>query len=323
MCYDYKGDNMNRTSLCIKMLQILNAHDFVTTKELAERLETNPRNILEYKKELEVAGYSIETIRGKYGGYRLADKANLVSIPLNDKEKKAMNEAYSYLHQHQDFLMFNEYREAFEKIQFTNSFLENKSETHYQKNDSKISPIVLKMIHLCEQAKKESVAVLFDYRSIHSSRFLQVELWPYEILNIKGEYYCLGYNKEKHSFRTYKFSEIRMKNIKVSNKKFMRDHDFDVSDFLGKKGLMKDEIIDVEFIISGKNAILYSERTIGISDEKKLDDTMCLHVKTQFEGKMNAMQFLCSLGSSCEVLAPRHLREEIKKEIDEMAQKYL
>ena len=45
---------MNRSSLCIKMLQILNAHDFVTTKELAERLETNPRNIIEFKKELEV-----------------------------------------------------------------------------------------------------------------------------------------------------------------------------------------------------------------------------------------------------------------------------
>ena len=79
---------MNRSSLCIQMLQILNAHDFVTTKELAERLETNPRNIIEFKKELEVAGYVIESVKGRYGGYKLVDKASLPKINLSEIEKQ-------------------------------------------------------------------------------------------------------------------------------------------------------------------------------------------------------------------------------------------
>ena len=42
-------------------------------------LETNKRNIIEYKKELECAGYYINTIRGRYGGYSL-DKTKLMPI---------------------------------------------------------------------------------------------------------------------------------------------------------------------------------------------------------------------------------------------------
>ena len=59
---------MFRTALCIKMLMIF---DVVSIKELSEELETNPRNIPEYRKELEAAGYPIETVSGRYGGDRL------------------------------------------------------------------------------------------------------------------------------------------------------------------------------------------------------------------------------------------------------------
>lgn len=41
---------MNRTARCIRMLMILKSRQTVCTSELAELLETNPRNIREYKK---------------------------------------------------------------------------------------------------------------------------------------------------------------------------------------------------------------------------------------------------------------------------------
>ena len=58
---------MNRAGLCIQMLNLLKARGKMNTNELAQALETNPRNIREFKKELVVAGYNIEYIRGKYG----------------------------------------------------------------------------------------------------------------------------------------------------------------------------------------------------------------------------------------------------------------
>ena len=143
---------MNRSSLCIKMLQILNAHDFVTTKELAERLETNPRNIIEFKKELEVAGYEIESVKGRYGGYRLLDKASLPKIRLSEEEKQAMNSAYSYLKNHGDFLMMNDYTRAYEKIKSSLTFNSDQSDIYFHALDSKVDNECLEMIKLCEKA---------------------------------------------------------------------------------------------------------------------------------------------------------------------------
>ncbi len=43
---------MNRTNLCIRMLQLLKARGKMNTTQLASELEVNPRNIREFKKEL-------------------------------------------------------------------------------------------------------------------------------------------------------------------------------------------------------------------------------------------------------------------------------
>lgn len=313
---------MNRSALCIKMLQILNAHDFVTTKELASRLETNPRNIIEFKKELETSGYMIESVKGRYGGYRLMEKAALPLIQLNDQEKQAMNEAYSYLTSHKDFLLIRDYTLAYEKIKSFMSFSDHKSDVLFYEDIKMLDEGVYDMIRIMEQAKKESCSVSFEYKSLHASKFLPVELCPYEIMNIQGEYYCLGYSQNRHDFRTYKFSTVRMRNVLILDKHFTRDLDFNVNAYLGKSGLMKDEVIETEFVITGKNAVLYAERRIGVNPKMYFDDQQNLHVKTLFEGKMNAMQFLCSLGASCQLISPIELKKELQQEIRKMMENY-
>lgn len=53
---------MGKAAMCIKMLQMLNSGRIYKVSELADLLETNPRNVIEYKKELEEAGYYIITL---------------------------------------------------------------------------------------------------------------------------------------------------------------------------------------------------------------------------------------------------------------------
>ena len=78
---------MSKTALSIKMLEILYSRDIVSIAELASQLETNPRNIPEYKKALEEAGYYIETIPGRNGGYRLHKTTLFPSVGLTETEK--------------------------------------------------------------------------------------------------------------------------------------------------------------------------------------------------------------------------------------------
>ena len=53
---------MGKTSNCLKMLQLLSSGRVYKGQELADILETNVRNIAEYRTELEQAGYFIEGI---------------------------------------------------------------------------------------------------------------------------------------------------------------------------------------------------------------------------------------------------------------------
>ena len=95
---------MNRTALCIRMLELLSTKRIYKISELAELLDTNPRNIIEYKKELEIAGYYVESISGKYGGYYL-DQRNLISpINFTDKERKIFNQGIDYLLSRTEFM---------------------------------------------------------------------------------------------------------------------------------------------------------------------------------------------------------------------------
>ena len=77
---------MNRTNLCIRMLQLLKARGKMNTTQLASELEVNPRNIREFKKELVLAGYNVEEVKGRYGGYILNDQYDLpVTILVTNK----------------------------------------------------------------------------------------------------------------------------------------------------------------------------------------------------------------------------------------------
>ena len=56
---------MNRTSLCIRMLLILKANATkqspINSKELAQALEVNPRNIREYKRAVSYTHLTLPT----------------------------------------------------------------------------------------------------------------------------------------------------------------------------------------------------------------------------------------------------------------------
>lgn len=83
---------MGKTANCIKMLTILSDGQIHKTSELARALETEPRNIIEYKWELEMAGYFIESTTGRYGGYRLDVDKCFPSLKLTKKEIKALKD---------------------------------------------------------------------------------------------------------------------------------------------------------------------------------------------------------------------------------------
>lgn len=107
---------MGKAAMCIKMLEILNTGRVYKVSELADFLETNPRNIVEYKKELEECGYYIDSIPGRYGGYQLNQVNLLPALKLSKLEKEALNNSMNCLLSKNDFLDKEKYLDCISKV---------------------------------------------------------------------------------------------------------------------------------------------------------------------------------------------------------------
>ena len=93
--------------------------------------------------------------------------------------------------------------------------------------------------------------------------------------------------------------------VQVSDVKFQRDADFQVSEHIGKKGLIRNEVYELDVLIHGESALLVSEKMIGIDPKGEWIDEHVLHFTTIMEGKIPAMQFLLSLGNQVEEMCIR------------------
>ncbi|MGH2581025.1 MAG: helix-turn-helix transcriptional regulator, partial [Actinomycetota bacterium] len=72
------------------MLELLETRGRVSGRELAERLEVDPRTVRRYAVKLEELGIPLEAERGPYGGYRLRPGFKLPPLMLTDAEATAV-----------------------------------------------------------------------------------------------------------------------------------------------------------------------------------------------------------------------------------------
>lgn len=74
----------------LAMLELLEARGRVSGRELAERLEVDPRTVRRYASKLSELGIPVEAQRGPYGGYRLRPGYKLPPLMLTDAEATAV-----------------------------------------------------------------------------------------------------------------------------------------------------------------------------------------------------------------------------------------
>ncbi len=320
-----KENRMNRSGLCIKMLQILYGNSKPISRiELAKLLDTNVRNIAEFKKELEIAGYHILSTSGKYGGYVLDEKSIFPALNLEIKEVEAVNEALNYLEVKQDFLSYADFKQAIDKMKSTtknrnvsnDTMYLNAVNTHYSE-ETKL------MIHTIQYAKEKSQTISFMYTSLSSEQTRIRKVQPYAIIMNESGAYLLGYdiseNKEK-MYKIFKIIESRMSEIHLLEHKYNKDKAFKIEDYIGQSGLFKD-LHEVKMEVYGKQAIWLNEKQLNNVIEKTYTKQK-LYLHFMMEGKYRLLSFILSLGSECKVLYPQSLQVEIKSELLKALQRY-
>lgn len=309
---------MNRSALCIKMLHILYGRSKpISSLELAKMLETNPRNVQEFKRELEIAGYVIDSTSGKYGGYLLNEDSIFPSLALDSDEKEAINEALTYLKAQKNFIYYPKFELAMNKLKAKGNHSSRSKETIYLNESRKtLSENESEMLDKIVTCKEQHKTLSFMYRSSYHNTISKRNVLPYEIIVTDEGFYLLADDKTKNKtsgFKYFKIVDERMSDVKLLDQSFTRDIDFKISDHIGSTTLMK-EMYEVELEIYGINARLVNEREIENLISKSFKDDV-LSIKFMMEGNLRLKNFILSLGSECKVISPENIKEEIKMEL--------
>lgn len=305
---------MNRTSLCIRMLLILKANatkqNPINSKELAQALEVNPRNIREYKRELITAGYNIQEIKGRYGGYYLDETSIFPALRLDKQEEQALLEAKHFI-QTQQFEKKSCFNSAVNKVLNSSRDMNLIFPIYMDDPNIQMSKKELSMLHTVQDALEMNHSIELTYQAKRQQASETYLVDPYELIHYHDAYYVLGYNHTRQDYRMYRFSSERMKKVVCSEKRFTRDVDFHVEAHIGKNSLIKGEFYRVTVWVSPAILRLFKEAYWGLDFREEEENIYSFLVEDLYL----LYRQLFSFGKDIRILSPEQIVNEYQERL--------
>lgn len=305
---------MNRTSLCIRMLLILKANatkqNPINSKELAQALEVNPRNIREYKRELITAGYNIQEIKGRYGGYYLDETSIFPALRLDKQEEQALLEAKHFI-QTQQFEKKSSFNSAVDKVLNSSRDMNLIFPIYMDDPNIQMSKKELSMLHTVQDALEMNHSIELTYQAKRQQANETYLVDPYELIHYHDAYYVLGYNHTRQDYRMYRFSSERMKKVVCSEKRFTRDVDFHVEAHIGKNSLIKGEFYRVTVWVSPAILRLFKEAYWGLDFREEEKNIYSFLVEDLYL----LYRQLFSFGKDIRILSPEQIVNEYQERL--------
>ena len=315
---------MGKAAMCIKMLQILNSGRIYRVSELADLLETNPRNIIEYKKELEESGYYIISIPGKYGGYQLKRTITIPVLKFTEEEKKAIFEGSGYLEARNDFLLKKDFQIAMSKVY---SLMKN--------NEPQVEPLVLNRFllsmqneEIVDRYKALEICILrqfkikLEYLSLKNEVTIRI-FHPYKVFMYNNAWYAIGFDEKSREIRYFKLNRIKSFEV-LTGQKYRKILAYSESDYLNEYGMKKNgEWYQIKLQLFEQYAMLIKERIYGKNQTIEIQRDGSSILTCEMQNKENIKVFVLGFGESCKVLEPEWLRIEIVDSIKKTFDRYI
>lgn len=307
---------MNRVFLCIELLQYLSAKKIIKTNELADLLETNPRNIREYIKVLQESGYDITSTKGANGGYTLNEKCILPTLNLTADEVEVLKSSCNYLAKKSDFLDFNSYLKAISKVVSSKIELNTEELTIIDRFPLAMSREELySRFVVFTKAMNESKKCLIVYLSAHNKEKKHI-IHPYKVFVYNGSWFVLCWNETVNEFGYFKLNRIM--SIEITEDLFVRYKYYNEADFLDEFGMKQNgDYYDVKLELRDLYTVV-SERIYGKNQKiTKIDDRTTI-LECSMQNKNMIKTFVLGFGAKVKVLEPEWLRESIAKEAEDI-----
>lgn len=305
---------MSNLENTFKLLFRLRSGVVVKKHELAEELHLSDKQVLRCKKALEEF-FTIESIPGPSGGYRLMDSYFPFKELLNDDEILLLK----YYAETLEYIDDEKLKKALGKINY--SILRDNKETiteiiPYSKINN--SSIVKDFQNKLYEAVLQKSEVIISYKS-NQGIVTRRRIQPLKIFVYKGESYVAAMCLVKNDIRFFKL--VRIKELIVTSKKF------EVKININK--LIKDSMENCLGIFSGQEykvklkiyppmSNTISER-IWVNNQRitELEDGSIL-LEAEMKGGPEIISWILSMRSFVEVLEPETLKTELRDEANKI-----
>lgn len=297
--------------MCIKMLQLLNSGRIYKVSELANLLDTNPRNIIEYKKELDECGYYIDTIPGRYGGYQINSSCVIPALKFSPKEVDVLDESVEYLLKRNDFLLKEEYQKVISKI------YSSISKKAFRDEIAIINRFPLSMSEeelskrfvIIEESMKNKKCIKMTYLS-QKNKLKEHIFHPYDMFMYNNAWFVIGWCETYGDIIYFKINRIT--EIELIDKKYTIFRYYNRSDYIDEFGFKNNgDWYHVEFIAKGTYASLVKERIYGKNQEIISIDDQSTLVKVDMQNKESIIVFILGFNKNIVVVEPMWLKDEL------------
>lgn len=295
---------MNKTALTLQMLMLLQSRGRMKKAELAEALDTNVRNIREYKKELIVAGYDIVEFKGRNGGLAL-NRDCLLPVPdLDAQEIQSLVESRQLIQSHPEFTQSENYNKAIDKI-LCASHLDRLRPISYLTNARPASDETInRFIQTCQEAARRTLRVQLTYQTRDGQQPETFVVEPYMVFHYNNAYYLAAWSPRRNGWRNYRFSPERMKDCVLTAQRFAPDPDFRLEQVIGKDSLIKGEYKKYEVAVRVHQEHLFKELPWGDDLHRCREEKGWAYYEFFRDDEINLFNMLFEMHDNVRIMSP-------------------
>ena len=180
-------------------------------------------------------------------------------------------------------------------------------------------------MHLTEvmEAMTENLEVVMEYHKYTSEESETLTIWPYAVKEFAKRWYIIAYCKEREDLRVYGLD--RVKNMKVTGKKFRMKNGFDVDELFATSFgiyLPEDKGQIITFKCSEREAKFLRDLPIHRSQEEVRKDGDNVIFSIFVCPDKNLIMEICKHGSRIEILSPAEVRDAVREELAKALAQY-
>ena len=172
------------------------------------------------------------------------------------------------------------------------------------------------------QAIKTHCTIKFGYRSISATEHTPHEVQPYKVYTQKGDWYLVAWYPKRETFST--FTLARMKDVMILDE-FEPDTDYEKKVHIDPNfGIWNNDNPPekIELLFDKEINTYILERTWHQNQECHQNSDGSVYLSFTSNQSQEILFWILKFGSQVKVLAPEHLKEKVRKELEKASAQY-